>query len=64
VVRTLWFWLVVPVIPLGSYRVIATNGNHFIGRRTITPHWTQISMVYGIALSALFLVVMIYAAHH
>jgi len=62
VVRTLWFWIFVPLIPLGSYRVVSTDGRRFVGRRTAL-HWTQVSMVYGIALSAVFLFVIMLAVH-
>jgi hypothetical protein len=50
VVRTLWLWLIVPVLPLGSYRVISTDTYRFIGRRT-NLRTVHVISVYGITLA-------------
>jgi hypothetical protein len=49
VVRTIWLWLGVPVLPIGSYRMIATGKNEYVGRRT-GMRWMQVLPVYAIAL--------------
>lgn len=49
VVRTIWLWLVVPLVPIGSYRMIPTERNHYVGRRT-SLRWSQVLPVYGIVL--------------
>ena len=49
VVRTIWLWLIVPLVPIGSYRMIATERNHYVGRRT-SLRWSQVLPVYGIVL--------------
>jgi hypothetical protein len=50
VVRTIWLWFVVPVVPLGSYRMIAIEREEYVGRRT-SLYWPQVLPVYGIVLA-------------
>ncbi len=50
VVRTLWVWLLLPVFPLGTYRIIPTDTYSFIGRRA-KLNWPQVASVYVIAVS-------------
>ena len=59
VVRTLWAWVVLPVFPLGSYRVIPLETYQFIGRRTAL-RWPQVAAVYVMALAVVAIGVMIY----
>jgi hypothetical protein len=63
VVRTLWLWILFPLVPLGSYRIISLDGKRFIGRH-VRMYWPQITAVYGIALSVFFLAVILVAARH
>jgi uncharacterized membrane protein len=56
VIRTLWFWVVVPVLPFGSYRVIATETNRYIGRRT-SLRWSHVAAVYAVTLVVVLAIV-------
>lgn len=58
VIRTLWLWLVLPVFPLGSYRVITTDTYSFIGRRT-KLNWSQVVTVYAVAAAVVAVVAFI-----
>jgi hypothetical protein len=49
VVRTLWFWFGLPLVPLGSYRIVTTDIYHFRGRRTAL-RWPQVLTVYAITV--------------
>jgi hypothetical protein len=49
VVRTIWIWFGVPLLPVGSYRMIATGKNEYVGRRT-SVRWSQVLPVYAMAL--------------
>jgi hypothetical protein len=49
-VKTLWAWYVVPLCPLGSYRVIPTAMGKYVGRRTDLC-WRQVLGVYIVGLT-------------
>jgi hypothetical protein len=50
VIRTLWLWWLIPVIPLGSYRIAATDTYSYVGRRTAL-RWSQVLIVYAITFA-------------
>jgi hypothetical protein len=47
VIRTLWFWLLLPLFPMGSYRLVFIDHQSFVGRRTRLS-WRQVRNVYGV----------------
>jgi hypothetical protein len=59
VIRTLWLWILLPIIPFGSYRVISTDTHHFIGRRA-SLRWSQVLSVYIMTLAVAACVAIIY----
>jgi hypothetical protein len=49
-VKTLWAWFIIPLLPLGSYRVIPTAMGRYVGRRT-DLYWRQVLVVYAVGLT-------------
>lgn len=49
VVRTAWFWFLLPLFPLGSYRFISIDPSAFIARKTHL-RWKQVLPIYGITI--------------
>ena len=49
-IKTLWAWYIIPLCPLGSYRIIPTSMGRYVGRRT-ELYWWHVIGVYVVGLS-------------
>jgi len=56
VIRTFWVWFFIPLIPLGSYRIVTIDQAHYLGRRLHSLHGRQVLTVYSITFTAILII--------